>query len=242
MNPLLLPVVAAQGIRVRRTTEILPEAKGPTTGRTPGREPALRLSVIGESTAAGCGAATHEQAFTGALARALSGRTGRAVEWQVHGSNGATVRRVRHQLLSRLDGEVDLAVLLVGVNDVLRRRSVAEWSADLAVVLDGLAGSATTVAMTGIPPFADFPSLPRTLGRYLGERANALDDAARRLCGTRDRTFWIGAAHLLPSDPGFFARDGFHPSAQGYEQWAGAVAGELSTPTGKQLGQRLSGS
>ncbi|WP_369751302.1 hypothetical protein, partial [Micromonospora sp. ATCC 39149] len=84
MNPVLLPVVAAQGIWLRARTEILPPAGGPTTGATPAPPDVstgavdarpLRLGVLGESTAAGCGADTHDEGFTGALARALAERT-----------------------------------------------------------------------------------------------------------------------------------------------------------------------
>lgn len=231
VNPLLLPIVAIQGMRVRAATGVLPPAAGPTSG-TAGEDtsqPPLRVAVLGESTAAGCGADTNDNAFPGWLARGLATRTGRSVQWQVVGQYGATARRIRHRLLPQLGGEkLNVAVLLAGVNDVLTRRAPKQWGDDLAAIVDGLTERAEQVVVTGIPPFDAFPSLPTTLGRYLAGRARALDEVSRQVCGERSLTTWISSVDLLPTDdPLFFAPDRFHPSASGYRRWAEVVAGEI---------------
>src|SRR3712207_2884569 len=81
----LLPLLFVQGKGVRRRTPRLPDAAGPVEGTVPGAEPAVRLVVIGESTVAGIGAATHQTALTGCVAAALARRTGRAVRWRAAG-------------------------------------------------------------------------------------------------------------------------------------------------------------
>ncbi|WP_433887861.1 SGNH/GDSL hydrolase family protein [Streptomyces sp. CA-111067] len=233
MNPLLLPVVAFQGIRVRSTTEVLPPAAGPARG-TAGDGAAgtpLRLAVLGESTAAGCGAGSHDLAFPGLMARELAARTGRPVSWEVVGQYGATARRIRLELLPRLPaagGRLDVAVLLSGVNDVLTRRSPARWGEDLTALVDDLAERAGRVAVTGIPPFEVFPSLPATLGRYLAGRGRALDEVSRQVCARRERVTWVDSTGIMPTDTDFYAPDGFHPSAVGYRHWAAVVADGLA--------------
>ncbi|WP_062204305.1 SGNH/GDSL hydrolase family protein [Streptomyces sp. NBRC 109706] len=236
MNPLLLPVVAVQGMRVRSSTEVLPPASGPLTGRVPAgddgapddtSDDALRLGVLGESTAAGCGVDSHAEGFTGCLAGELAARTGRPVTWEVVGQHGATARRIRYRLLPEFDGKFDTAVLLAGVNDVLSRRSPRDWGDDLAAVIDELTTRAGRVVVPGIPAFRAFPSLPRTLARFLDERAQALDEVSRRVCGERPGALWVDSAELLPVGADFFSRDGFHPSGSGYRRWAGSVAGKL---------------
>lgn len=104
-----------QGLWLRGRMETLPPAAGPVAGRTDGAPGAvaLRLGIIGESTAAGCGAADHESAFAGSLARCLT-TIGRPVEWQVAGQHGATARRIRHRLLPRLAGDFDTFPSLPG--------------------------------------------------------------------------------------------------------------------------------
>lgn len=228
MNPLLLPVVAAQGLWVRSRTDALPAASGPTTGTV--GDPAgqsVRVAVVGESTAAGCGVDAHAAGFAGSLAREVHARTGRPVEWEAVGRDGATIRRIRHRLVPRLGTGLSVAVLLAGVNDVLTGRSATDWGDDLGAVLDDLGSRAERTVVAGVPPFTAFPSLPALLGRYLAERAGRIDAASRRICAGRPAVTWIDSGAILPAGPGFFSTDRFHPSAAGYRRWAAVVAGRL---------------
>ncbi|MEJ3657984.1 SGNH/GDSL hydrolase family protein [Actinomycetes bacterium KLBMP 9759] len=231
MNPFLLPVVAIQGSWMRLATEVLPAASGPTVGTAgdAASSPPVRIAVLGESTAAGCGVDTHADGFPGGLARELAARTLRRVTWEVVGQHGATALRIRHRLLPELGRGFDVAVLLAGANDVLSRRPPAKWGDDLAAIVEGLAGRAEHVTVVGLPSFDSFPSIPSALGRYLAARANALDDVSRRICAEHARATWVESADALPLADDFFARDRFHPSAVGYRRWAEVVADHLMT-------------
>ncbi|MFB4314410.1 SGNH/GDSL hydrolase family protein [Actinomadura sp. 21ATH] len=229
MSALLLPVIAVQGAWVRLRTERLPEAGGPAEGRTgTGDGAPLRVAVLGESTAAGCGVGTHEEGFAGCLARELAERSGRPVSWEAAGRNSVTSDVIRRELLPRVGKDLDVAVLLAGVGDVLHLRSPAAWGADLAAIADALGERAERVAVAGVPPFGAFPSLPGTLRRYLAGRADALDAESRRVCAERPRATWVGSAGIAPVGPDFFARDRFHPSASGYRRWAELIADALA--------------
>lgn len=107
---------------------------------------------------------------------------------------------------------------LAGVNDVLTRRTPQEWGDDLTAIVEEVTGCAERVGVTGIPPFDAFLAMPSVLGRYLTERAAALDEVSRRICEAQPRATWIGAPALLPVGPELFARDHFHPSAFGYRR------------------------
>jgi lysophospholipase L1-like esterase len=226
-----MPVVAAQAVRVRRTVPVLPPASGATSGRAgPDGEPPLRVGVVGESTAAGCGVDTHDQGLAAALAREVSARSGRPVEWFVSGQHGATLAGVRGRLLDPFVDALpddatplDVAVLLAGVNDVLTRRDPARWRVDLVAVLERLSQVSREVLVTGVPPFGEFPSLPRTLAAYLDERAHALDAVTEQVCLSTERVTWLSSRGLFADASGIFASDGFHPSEDGYRRWAGAM-------------------
>jgi lysophospholipase L1-like esterase len=82
--------------------------------------------------------------------------------------------------------------------------------------------------VTGVPPFDVFPSLPTTLGRFLAQRARALDEVSAKICAERPRATWISSTDSLSMGPDNFARDRFHPSASGYRRWAGAVADHVA--------------
>lgn len=231
MNRPRLLVAAAQGLWLRATVKPAPPATGLDHGTAaagspeqPG--PALRVTVLGDSTAAGCGVATHDDGYPGWLARGLADRTGRAVEWRAVGQFGATASRVRHRLLPQVGDGLDAVVLLAGANDVLSRRAPAAWREDLTAILDGLADRTRQVVVVGIPPFRHFPTIPATLGRYLTESSAALDAVSREVCKPRPGVHWI----TIEDTPGpdFFSPDRFHPSGAGYRVWAAAAVDRLA--------------
>lgn len=227
MRRIQLPVVALQGMWLRSTIKPDPPAAGPSTGTVQtASHPPLRVAVVGDSTAAGCGVASHDEGFAGCLARELAASTGRSVEWHAAGQFGATARRVRHRLLPQLGTGLDAAVLLAGANDVMTGRHPEHWREDLTAIADGLTERARRVVITGIPPFALFPAMPATLGRYLSERAAAFDEVSRQVCAARPATTWV----TMTGTPGpdFFAADRFHPSAAGYRRWARVIAAQLA--------------
>jgi hypothetical protein len=86
---LLAPVLLWQGLRLHRRIPRLGEAAGPA-GIADGGAPSVRLAVLGDSTAAGVGTSSHQQALAGALGAAIAVRTGRAVSWRAVARSGAT--------------------------------------------------------------------------------------------------------------------------------------------------------
>lgn len=243
MNPLLMPLVAYQGRQVERRTIRLPEASGPREGVVgTGGRPDLKVAVVGESTAAGCGVERHEDGFAGHLALALTTLLPTAtIAWSVHARSGATAATVRRSLADGIPNGLDLAVLLIGANDVLTRTPSSVWRDEVAGLLCVLQRRAEHVAIAGPPPFDDFPALPRVLGRYLRERGDRLGLIAREVIRPMPGVSWVAADGLLPLRPDFFARDGFHPGALGYRRWAEVVATVVSAPLSRSSEAGLSG-
>src|SRR5689334_20066239 len=66
----LVPLLALQGRRVRRVTPRLPEPPGPRAGLA-GDGPPLRLLILGDSSAAGVGAPSQDEALSGRLVSEL---------------------------------------------------------------------------------------------------------------------------------------------------------------------------
>lgn len=223
---LLAPVLVFQGRRVRATTPRLPEAPDPRTGEIAGAGAAVELLVLGESPAAGVGAADHQEALAGQAARTLAAETGRAVRWRVLARNGATAATARDELLAPATGVVaDVAVVALGVNDTLRLRSPRRWTSDLRVLIGLLRERCgpVPIILAAVPPMGVFPGLPQPLRGVLGLRAAVLDRAAARLAREMD-----AVAHVsVPLPPGavddFFCADRFHPSPYGYARWGAAL-------------------
>lgn len=215
------PVLIAQARRLRRDTPRLPDAAAPWHGSLPGPDP-LRLLVLGDSTAAGVGAPTQDTALPGALARQLATRLGRGVEWRAVGENGATSRDLIGRYLGEATSEpFELVFLTVGANDALGIRSRGAFARDIRTIVARLraASPRATILMSSLPAFHRFELLPNPLRWNLALHSRSLEDAARTVMAATPN------ATMSPKPPpysaGFFASDLFHPSEQGYRDWAG---------------------
>jgi len=213
-------VLFAQGRRLRRDTPILPDAAHPWAGSLPGDNPA-RLLVIGDSTAAGVGAATQDDALPGSLGRELAARLGCGIEWRTTGRNGATSRDLITDYLDDATGDrYDIVFLSVGANDALGLRSRAAFARDIRTLLVRLreASPDALIIVSSLPGFSQFVLLPNPLRWNLYLHSTSLEEAARAVVADFPRV------HMSAPPPkytdGFFASDLFHPSASGYHDWA----------------------
>ena len=229
----LVPLLIAQGKRVRATALKLPEAAGERHGVVGTGRVALRVLIVGDSSAAGVGVGTQDEAFAGQLAQALAERTGAAVGWQLVATSGHTARDAARALAGTTLAPADLLVTAVGVNDVVSQTRPAQFLRDL----DEIHALAVTRAQVthswhcGLPPMGIFPLLPQPLRWILGRDAAHLDNAlAGHLEGQTARLHLpLPEAPRMPgkddSTPeGWMARDGFHPGLLGYRQWGRQVA------------------
>ena len=232
MSPLLFelalaPLLMLQGRRVRRITPLLPEAAGPREGVAGRGGPALRVLIAGDSSAAGVGVRCLQDAMAGLFPALLAARLNRAVSWRLVARTGLTASGLLATLRAEWSADApafDVAVIVVGVNDVTARRSVGGWLSDLQALRGLLAGAAPAarIVWSGLPPMHRFPVLPDPLRTYLGARARRLDTALAR---------WVAAdpamCHLPIPDlegEGLMASDGFHPGPQGHRLWGGLLA------------------
>lgn len=220
INPLLLPVVFAQGWWVRRITPRLPDAAGPAEGVVKGSSPAFRLILLGESTVAGIGAPNHEQALSGHTARALASRTGRAVQWTAIGKSGAEARVVRDELAPQLAGRsADAVVIALGVNDSTGLTSPTQWKDDTRELIEAIRAriSGVKIVLAAPPPLQDFPAFPKLLQDFLGARARMLGQGLAELAPTLNDVVYEPMLEGLNEE--HFCDDKFHPSVRGYALW-----------------------
>ena len=234
------PVLFAQGRRLKRDTPRLPDAATPWNGVTPGPDP-LRLLVLGDSTAAGVGAATQHEALPGHLGRELAALTGRGVSWRAIGENGADAREFIERYLDEAcaafadegdqnSGSADIVFLSIGANDALGLRSRGAFARDIRTILGRLraASPEADILVSSLPAFFRFELLPQPLKGNLYLHSRSLEDAARAVIAQ------TAGVHMSSPPPpytaGFFASDLFHPSEQGYRDWARfAIADAVSS-------------
>jgi len=214
------PVLFLQGKYLRKKTPLLPDAAQPWSGRvgSSNSAPPLRLLVLGDSTAAGVGAGTQDEALPGNLARELSALRDRDVVWTAIGENGATA----HDLVTRFlpTDSYDVIFVTIGANDALGIRSRSAFGRDIRELLAYLRDGSpeATILMSSLPAFFRFELLPNPLRFNLYLHSQNLEREARRIVAP------LEGVHMSPPPPpyteGFFATDLFHPSAIGYQDWA----------------------
>lgn len=240
---LLAPVLLVQARKMRRVIPRLPDAGGDWTGTLDGADQ-LRILVLGDSTAAGVGADTQDDALPGNLARSLSAHTGRGATWTAIGKNGATARDIIDRYLAEATrGSYDLVFLSIGANDALGIRARGAFARDVRVILRALRSASpdALILVSSLPAFFRFEALPNPLRSVLYLHSSSLEAAARRVVAQEPGV--IMSPPPPPYTEGFFASDRFHPSASGYRDWVefaladsgliaadGAASGSLIEP------------
>ena len=184
----------------------------------------LMMVVLGDSTGAAVGATDVDHGYPRLVAGALATVASRPVTLRVLAISGARVADVRSaQLPSVAEAHPDIALLVVGGNDVthLTRRRAARR--DLRAVIEGCARTGATVVVAGVPAVGTTRRVAQPLRLILRLRAHRLDTV------WRDETAAAGAVRVelaaqtgpaFAADAALFSDDMFHPSDKGYALWA----------------------
>jgi lysophospholipase L1-like esterase len=231
-RPAALSPLMRQARRVRKRMPSLPEALGERSGlEGAGDVPDLvRLLVVGDSTAAGVGVTSMRDALPPQLAAILAVRRGCTVAWTVSARTGATASVTAEELVPAAPIEQDIAVVLVGVNDVLKMTPRQTWRASMDRLVDALEKHLRPggqIVLSGLPNLWQFRAFPQPLRAVLAWRGGALDREVRQIAKRRQ-----GVSHVaMPpvSWPEQFAEDGFHPNAAAYRALAAHFAAALPT-------------
>jgi lysophospholipase L1-like esterase len=220
----LAQLLMVQALRLRKRALRLPEAAGPRAG-TLGAGPPLRLLIVGDSSAAGVGATTQSEALAGQLTQTLGKHY--SVDWHLMASTGATTPSTLAQLRAQPLPQADIAVVVLGVNDVTRGGPKRIWlrhHAALRALLRKASGTRHHY-ISEIPPLGAFPLLPHPLRWLLGRRAQRFDAALRAALALEADTSYVTLPQDL--DSADMAQDGFHPSPVIYAAWAMKMARQI---------------
>lgn len=186
------------------------------------------LLVLGDSIAAGLGAERPKHTLGGRLARGIARDTGRSVRLRT----GAVVGSESSMLAGQVGAlpatyRPDVAVVVVGGNDVTHRVPVAESVRHLGEAIDALRARGAEVVVGTCPDLGALRPVPQPL-RSLGSRASRqLADAQRAVALERGARV-VSLAHVvgpffITNPDEMFSLDRFHPSAHGYKRTAKAM-------------------
>lgn len=186
------------------------------------------LLVLGDSIAAGLGAERAKHTLGGRLARGIARSAGRSVRLRTAAVVGSESSMLADQLATLPDSyRPDVAVIVVGGNDVTHRVPVAESVAHLGAAVDALRARGAEVVVGTCPDLGALRPVPQPL-RALGSRASRqLAQAQRETALTRGARV-VSLSHVvgpffITNPDEMFSLDRFHPSAQGYKRTAKAM-------------------
>ncbi|WP_425435391.1 SGNH/GDSL hydrolase family protein [Micromonospora pattaloongensis] len=225
-------VLFAQAQRARR---IIPMAEAPPPrgdgvygAKFPGRP--ITMVVLGDSSAAGYGVHRPRETPGALLATGISRRLHRPVRLHRLAVVGAISAGLPFQVEAALEREPDLAVILIGGNDVTHRTPMSTAVRHLVDAVRELRAAGAQVVVGTCPDLGAIQPIKPPL-RWLARRWSRQLAAAQTVAVVEAGGWTVSLGDMLgprfAAEPArMFAWDRFHPSAEGY-----AVAAAALLPT-----------
>lgn len=189
----------------------------------------LRVAMLGDSTAAGYGVTFDRETPAAQLAIAISEAARRPVHVTNVAKVGAQSSALPEQLeLLRAPGRVrpDLAIMMIGANDVTSRMGPAVAAGFLEQVVRALVADGVGVVVGTCPDLGTIRPLSQPLRAFARRKSRALareQTVAVVRAGGRSVSLGDLLGPLFMTRLELFSEDRFHPSAAGYAEAAAAV-------------------
>lgn len=222
-------VLLGQARQARRTIPMAeappPRCDGMYGAKFPG--PALTMVVLGDSSAAGYGVHRRRETPGAMLATGLSRRLHRPVRLHRFAVVGAISAVLRHQVEAALECQPDIAVILIGGNDITNRTPRGLAVRYLVEAVHTLRDAGCEVVVGTCPDLGAIRPIQPPL-RWLAHRWSRQLAAAQTVAVVEAGGWTVSLGDLLgprfAAEPTrMFAWDRFHPSAEGYAMAAAAL-------------------
>ncbi|XRQ11728.1 SGNH/GDSL hydrolase family protein [Actinomadura welshii] len=238
LGGLTFGLIVAEAKLARRLITATPGADPPVADGLyggPGGVP-LSLVMIGDSTAAGLGVRTPAETPAAMLAAGLSAIAGRPVRLTNVARSGARSHALSGQVDRALQARPDIAVIMIGGNDVTSRVPPAESVRHLGYAVERLRAAGSHVVVGTCPDLGTVKPLKQPL-RRIARRASRQLAAAQTIAVVERGARSVSLGDLLgrefEADPrSMFSEDRYHPSARGYAAACAAVLPSMACELG----------
>ncbi|MEP7020946.1 MAG: SGNH/GDSL hydrolase family protein, partial [Pseudonocardiales bacterium] len=186
----------------------------------------IRIAMLGDSSAAGVGVYRDRDTPAAQLAIAISDVARRPVHITNVAVVGAESQGLAAQVDELGDARPELAVIMIGANDVTHRIKPAESVRHLEAAVRRLRMRDIEVVVGTCPDLGTIRPLAQPLRAYARRLARSLAAAQTvAVVGAGGRTVSLGdlLGPLFASSVDMFSDDRFHPSAAGYAAAADAL-------------------
>jgi lysophospholipase L1-like esterase len=185
----------------------------------------LRLALLGDSMAAGRGALRRTETPGALLAEQLRA-DGLTVTTRVFAASGARSSALSGQVDAATTWRPQIAVIVIGANDLLHRTRASKAAHDLGEAVRRLRDAGAEVVVAPAPDLSTLPDVPRGLKPVLRSASMLLRDCqigAAKAAGAHVADRDHSTAAVFASDRSLFCADRFHPSSAGYAVIAEAL-------------------
>jgi lysophospholipase L1-like esterase len=231
----LLTAEAKLARRVIGTLEGTPPDATGWYGRGRGG-PALKIALLGDSSAAGYGVEQVEEVPGAVLASGLARRADRRVYLREFAQVGAQSSDLKAQIDRTLPIEPDVAVILIGANDVTHSVLPSQSVRHLGEAVRRLREAGISVLVGTCPDLGTIQPIPpplRQVARSWSRRLAAAQTITVVEAGGRTVSLSSILGPEFLADPALlFGPDRFHPSARGYASLAGVILPSLMASLG----------
>ena len=232
-------VIRAEAGVARRTigepTEVPPDPTG-VYGRYLG--PSLRLVMLGDSSATGLGCDTPAQTPGALLAGGVARDLRRRVRLDVYAAVGGRSCDLDTQIAKALHESVDVAVIMVGTNDVTHRVLPGDAAGDLGRAVQTLRASGAVVVVGTCPDLGTVKPLLqplRTVAAFWSRRMATAQAVVVAENGGVAVTLGTLLAQAFAEHAHLWSADRFHPSPLGYRRVADALLPSLLEQLGVDI-------
>ncbi|WP_153506472.1 SGNH/GDSL hydrolase family protein [Cumulibacter manganitolerans] len=222
----------------RRRVERFTPVDDPPTGNGiwgEGSGEPIVLAMMGDSSAVGLGVDDVTETPGVLIAAGLSRLAGRRVRLTRVAVSGAGSRHLDQQVTDVLPEKPDVAVIMIGANDVTARTKPAVACRYLGEVVTRLRAHGVEVVVATCPDLGTVRPIPQPLRSFA--RKWSRDMAAAQIVAVIQaggRTVALGSS-LGPAFATYrelWSEDGFHPSAAGYATAASVVLPSVADALG----------
>jgi lysophospholipase L1-like esterase len=216
--------------KLARKTIGIPTEQAPLAAGSYGRgrrgEKPVHLVVLGDSAAAGLGCERADQTPGALLAGGVARDLRRRVDLDVVARSGARSADLEVQVARALRRPVDVAVLVIGANDVTHRVPISSATRDLARAVTALRRAGAEVVVGTCPDLGTVKPVMqplRTIAAHWSRRLAAAQTVATVDAGGIAVSLGDLLAQDFSEQPHLWSADRFHPSAEGYRRIVDAL-------------------